>query len=59
MIRYLILLLPLFVFGETCDLNDTLGVFPEIDGMGCDSYALMIGLTAGVSAYLFWEQVTK
>jgi len=45
--------------GQTCDDDAILGVFPEIDGVSCDSYALMIGFAAGLGAYLFWENVTK
>ena len=49
-----------FLFSAaTCRKDEILGVFPKINGVGCDSYALMIGFAAGLGAYLFWEQVTK
>jgi len=48
-----------FLLSATCKRDEILGVFPKIKGMGCDSYALMIGFAAGLAAYLFWEQVSK
>ncbi len=44
---------------ETCNAEEILGVFPIIDGFSCSDYALFIGSVAIVSAFLFWEQVTK
>jgi len=44
---------------QTCDLQEILGVFPQIEGMSCNAYALYIGAISLISAYLFWVNVTK
>jgi len=49
----------LSIFAETCQNTDILGVFPKIDGMSCDNYALMISFTSIVAAGIFWSLVTK
>ena len=56
-----LLLIGLTVFSSaaTCSLDNILGVFPKIDGMGCTDYAIFIGFVGLLSSYLFWEQVTK
>jgi len=57
-----ILILSTFVvsaFSATCRDDNILGVFPQIRGVGCSDYALIIGLAAGLGAFIFWEQVTK
>jgi len=43
----------------TCDDDNILGVFPKIDGMDCNNYAIMIAFIAIASALIFWGQVTK
>lgn len=44
---------------NTCTEISILGIFPEIIGMDCNNYSLYIGFVGIISAYLFWEQVTK
>ena len=47
------------LFSKTCTKSEILGVFPQITGMTCSDYALMIAFTSIISAYLFWDNVTK
>jgi len=57
-----ILIFSIFVvsaFSATCTRSEILGVFPQINGMTCTDYALMIGFAAGLGAFIFWDQVTK
>ena len=51
--------LVVYSFSATCSRSEILGAFPEIKGVNCTDYALMIGFAAGLGAYIFWEQVTK
>ena len=48
-----------FAFAGTCSNPDILGVFPKIANMKCTDYALFIGFVGIISAYIFWENVTK
>lgn len=57
--KYLFFLFPIFSFSATCTDSKIIGVFPKINGMGCSDYALMIGFIGIISAYLFWNEVTK
>ena len=59
MVKYILFLLPLFSWSATCSRSVILGVFPKINGMNCTHYALMIAFVAIISAYLFWDNVTK
>lgn len=43
----------------SCIVQEVLGVFPVINGMGCSDYALYIGFLGIVSASIFWILVTK
>jgi len=52
-------LISYFVYGDGCEDANITGVFPTIDGMNCTDYALMIAFISIISAYLFWENVTK
>jgi len=55
--KYLLIFVP-FVLSASVDVS-VRGVFPDIPGMTNDSYGLFIGFVGLISAYLFWEQVTK
>ena len=59
--KYIFFLFPIFLFSDnsTCSDSAILGVFPEIDGFTCTDYALFIGFVSIISAYLFWDNVTK
>lgn len=57
--KKLILLVPVLSFSATCQRSAILGVFPKITGMACTDYALFIGFVGIISAYIFWENVTK
>lgn len=41
-----------------CQLSSVLGVFPNM-GLVCSDVALVLASTAIISAFLFWQGVTK
>lgn len=43
----------------SCIVQEILGVYPVINGMGCTDYALFIGFVGIISGALFWSLVTK
>ena len=60
MFRFLFsLFLAVPAFSATCADSNIIGVFPKINGFSCTDYALFIGFVGLISAYIFWEQVTK
>jgi hypothetical protein len=57
--KIIFLLFPVFLFSATCKRSEILGVFPQINGFSCSDYALFVGFVSIISAYIFWDQVTK
>ena len=49
-----------YLFADTCTSEVILGtVFPQIDGLSCPEYSLILGFTSIVSSYIFYIQVLK
>jgi len=44
---------------NTCNIDQILGVFPSIQGVDCNSMALLLGFSAILGSYIFWSNVTK